>query len=107
MLNFLVAGCFKLMKKKMKILFLKVAEYVKNLRSGAWGSDKEIAVAATMFQVDIMVYSQFGRQGRKWLKFSPAFSNHNCTIPSTGLSLHLYHTRSLDHYDRVVLHLAE
>ena len=75
----------------------KVVEYVKNLRSGAWGSDKEITVAATMFQVDILVFSQFGRQGRKWLKFSPAFFNHNCTIPSTGISLYLYHsiTRSL------------
>ena len=98
---------FQINEEKNEDPVSKVAEYVKNLRSGAWGSDKEITVAATMFQVDIMVYSQFGRQGRKWLKFSPAFSNHNCTIPSTGLSLHLYHTRSLDHYDRVVLHLAE
>ena len=87
----------------------KVTEYLADKKrcSDVWGSDKEITVAATMFQVDKLIFSQFGRQGRKWLRFSPAFSNHNCTIPSTGISLHLYHTRTRDHYDRVVLHLAE
>ena len=84
----------------------KVKKYVKSCSRNAWGTDKEIMVAATMFQVDIMIYSHFGSQGRKWLKFSPAFSNHNCTIPSTRISLHLYHTQSGDHYDRVVPHLV-
>ena len=80
----------------------KVTSYTSSMCHNAWGTDKEITVAATMLQVDILVYSQFGKQGRKWLKFTPAFSNHNCTIPSTGITLHLYHTPSKDHYDRVI-----
>ena len=80
----------------------KVTSYTARLPNDAWGTDKEITVLATMFQVDILVFSQFGKQGRTWLKFTPAFSNHNCTIPSAGITLHLYHTPSRDHYDRVI-----
>ena len=72
----------------------------------AWGTDKEIIVAATMFQVNILTFSDFGKHKRTWLRFSPAFCNYNCTIPSVGIKLHLYHTVSRDHFDRVIPCLA-
>ena len=46
-------------------------------------------------------FSEFGPE-RKWSRFRPTFCNHHCTLTATGIHLHLYHTRSKDHYDRVV-----
>ena len=70
-------------------------------QNSAWGTEKEITVAATLFQADILIFSKFGR-GRKWLCFSPAFCNHTCTLKRCSIKLHLYHTKSSDHYHRVI-----
>ena len=86
------------------VLITSYIEHTQMCRS-AWGTDREIRMAATLFQSDILVFSEFGPEC-KWSRFRPAFRNRHCTLPATGIKLHLYHTRSLDHYERVVLRLA-
>ena len=53
----------------------------------AWGTEKEIHVAATLFQVDIVIYSEYGKQGRTWLHFHPIFSNDNCAMAPAGIKI--------------------
>lgn len=82
----------------------KVTTYIdksKMCQHKTWGTEKEITVASTLFQVDILIFSTLGR-GRKWLCFSLAFCNHACTLKPSRIKLHLYHTKCLDHYHRVV-----
>ena len=77
-------------------------QYIKNcnMHLTAWGTDKEIFSAATLLQVDIYIFSNFGASGRRWLKFEPIFRDKNCLAPS-DVKIYIYHTRSSDHYDRV------
>ena len=86
-------------------LIVSYIERTKVCSNAAWGTDKEMIVAATLFQTDILVFSQFGSK-RSWQCVRPAFRNDHCTLPAAGIKLHLYHTRSNDHYDRVVPHLT-
>ena len=71
----------------------------------AWGTEREIRVAATLLQSHIFISSEFGPEG-KWSRFRPAFHNRHCTLPANGIHLHLYHKRSKDHYDGVVTQLG-
>ena len=72
-----------------------------------WGSDIEIRAAATMLQVDVAVFSTSGPT-RVWLSFSPLYmykeeeTSTPICMPNRGFTLYLYHTRSGDHYNRVV-----
>ena len=76
--------------------------YIKksNMHLAAWATDKEIFSAATLLQVGICIFSDFGFSGRQWLRFKPIFTNENCLAPS-NFNIYIYHTRSGDHYDRV------
>ena len=82
----------------------KLTAYMKTsgVCHNAWGTEKEIYVAATLFQVDIVIYSEYGKQGRTWLYFHPIFSNNNCAMAPAGIKIYLYHTLAKDHYHRVV-----
>jgi len=68
------------------VLITSYIERTQMCRSG-WGTDREIRVAATLFQSDILVFSEFGPE-RKWSRFRPAFRNRHCTLPATGIKLH-------------------
>ena len=85
-----------------------VSTYVETsgMCDNAWGTEKEITVAATLFQVDILVFTEYGKE-RKWTKFFPAFSNLNCTITLTGTKFHIYHTPKKNHYHRVIPSLTD
>jgi len=48
-----------------------------------WGTEREIRVAATLFQSDILVFSEFGPE-RKWSRFRPTFHNRHCKLPATA-----------------------
>ena len=72
-----------------------------------WGSDIEIRAAATMLQVDVAVFCDFGLK-RVWQRYSPIYmyqeeeaSTPTC-MPNHGFTLYLYHTCTRDHYNRVV-----
>ena len=69
---------------------------------GMWGTLKEISAAATLIQADILIFTYFGEEERRQQRFSPVIRNHTCTLPANGVKLHLYHTKSGDHYNRVV-----
>ena len=66
-------------------------------KEGTWGSDKEIQIIATMFQLDILVFSKHPT-GRRFVCFHPVFVT-SCCMPSDGIRIFLYHNRSGDHYD--------
>ena len=72
----------------------------KHLDDCGWGTDREIRAFATLCQVDVCVYSDFGLH-RTWLKFSPLFFNAQC-MPKSSYKIYIYHTESKNHYDRVV-----
>ena len=70
--------------------------------SEAWGTDKEIRVAATMLQIDINVFCQYGSQ-RKWTSMYPDFTSSTCLTPHDTVKMYLYHL--IDHYDLVIPHV--
>ena len=74
---------------------------------GVWGTLREISAAATLFQADILIFTYFGEEERIWQRFSPVFCNCMCTLPAYGVKLHLYHTKSGDHYNRVLHQLGD
>ena len=81
-------------------------EEVEKMRQcGVWGTLREISAAATLFQADILIFTYFGEEERRWQCFSPVFRNHTCTLPANGVKLHLYHTG--DHYNRVLPQLGD
>ena len=53
----------------------KLTAYMKTsgVCQDAWGTEKETHVAATLFQVDIVIYSEYSKQGWTWLHFHQIF----------------------------------
>ena len=65
----------------------------------AWSTEYEVYAAATMFQVKIKVFSEYGHH-RVWHTYVPWFSNKTCMAPMQVM-LYLYHINS-NHYDLVI-----
>ena len=65
---------------------------------GFWGTEREIITAATLFQVDINVFCQYGNV-RTWMTNYPIFTNSTC-LPKSNVKLYLYH--KVDHYDLIL-----
>ena len=81
----------------------------------AWSTEYEVYAAATMFQVKIKVFSEYGDH-RVWHTYVPWFSNYsfcednqserngrkiNKTMAPMQVMLYLYHINS-NHYDLVI-----
>ena len=65
----------------------------------SWSTEYEIFAAATMFQVKIMVYSEYSNY-RDWHTYVPQFTNKTCMTPMSVM-LYLYHINR-NHYDLVI-----
>ena len=58
-----------------------------------WGTENEILAAATMFQVDVVMFINYGRE-RPWSKLKPLYVEETSTpicMPNHGFTLYLYH----------------
>ena len=65
----------------------------------SWSTEYEVYAAATMFQVKIMIFSEYSNY-RDWHTFVPRFTNKTCMTPMSVM-LYLYHINS-NHYDLVI-----
>ena len=72
----------------------------KNMNKCGWGTDHEIEAFATMLQIEVCVYSDFGRK-RAWLKYKPLFLNSVC-MDRRDYKIYVFNTEKRDHYDRVI-----
>ena len=69
-----------------------MTDYIKSNRLDecGWGTDHEILPFATLCQIDVCVYSDFGK-GRTWLKYQPLFCNGHVQCVCTQCWLHVPH----------------
>uniref|UniRef100_A0A1X7TMJ6 OTU domain-containing protein n=1 Tax=Amphimedon queenslandica TaxID=400682 RepID=A0A1X7TMJ6_AMPQE len=65
----------------------------------SWSTEYEVFAAATMFQVKIMVFSEYSNY-RDWHTYVPRFTNETCMTPMKVM-LYLYHI-ICNHYDLVI-----
>uniref|UniRef100_A0A1X7SXU9 OTU domain-containing protein n=1 Tax=Amphimedon queenslandica TaxID=400682 RepID=A0A1X7SXU9_AMPQE len=65
----------------------------------SWSTEYEVFAAATMFQVKIMVFSEYSNY-RDWHTYVPRFTNETCMTPMKVM-LYLYHINR-NHYDLVI-----
>uniref|UniRef100_A0A1X7SMN6 OTU domain-containing protein n=1 Tax=Amphimedon queenslandica TaxID=400682 RepID=A0A1X7SMN6_AMPQE len=65
----------------------------------SWSTEYEVFAAATMFQVKIMVFSEYSNY-RDWHTYVPRFTNETCMTPMKVM-LYLYHI-NCNHYDLVI-----
>ena len=65
---------------------------------GSWGTERELEVAAVMFQVDIFVFCQYGRDCA-WALTRPTFVRNN-GMSRSNVKLYIYHSHG--HYDLVL-----
>ena len=71
----------------------------KMLQKTSWATEKEIHVAATMFQVKVNVFSDYLNH-RDWYAYAPLFNNESCMTPM-NVMLYLYHING-NHFDLVI-----
>lgn len=67
--------------------------------NGSWGTDVELSVASTVFQIPIYTYTKYGDR-YTWLQFLPLVNGHDVNV-SSSCALYIQHT-SLCHYDAVI-----
>ena len=96
--RYLFAPIYNTQEKALKCL----ESYIESSgmhRITSWGSDKEIVVAATLFQANINIFCSYGSK-RSWTTVGPAFFNSTC-MPKANVELYLYHRgkREDRHYD--------
>ena len=65
----------------------------------SWSTEYDVFAAATMFQVKIMVYSEYSNY-RDWHTYVPRFTNKTCMTPMSVM-FYLYHINR-NHYDLVI-----
>ena len=96
--------CFShsLLATKLAEPVVSMKGYVKdsNMDKNALGTDIEIEVFATMLEIEVHVYSDFGRN-RAWLKYKPLFLNSHC-MDRSDCKIYILHNEKCDHYDRVI-----
>ena len=86
-----------------------VGNYIKKRKlrkNKEWGTDVEIRVAATMFQINIFVSLVGGFGVRSFVPYRPVFVNNTCMPPCDPMPcIYLYHvdTPGAEHYDLVHL----
>ena len=97
---------------------MPVEEYIteRDLRNPiTWGSDVEIMALCTLLQCTVHVWCDLTGGAawahviggtRHWVHMEPLFYNSTCvSYNNTHYNLYIYHNRSRDHYDRVVVSL--
>ena len=62
-----------------------ISSQMELFEQNVWGSDVEIYAAAQLFETDIYVYSAWGNNGNKWLKFT-SYTNGNACDESMYLT---------------------
>ena len=89
---------------------------IKDMRSPiSWGTDLEILAISTMLQCTTHVWCDLTGGAawahiiggtRHWAHLVPLFYNSTCvSYINTHYNLYIYHNRSRNHYDRVVVSL--
>ena len=90
-----------------KIAVSKYIEANKMRKNETWGTEVEIIVAATMFQITIFISCIYNdKEGRSWCNFEPMFSNGTCMARCAKIPcIYLYHVNvpKREHYDLVHL----
>ena len=79
----------------------------KRMDTRGWMSDIELQFIASLLQIKICVFATVAgrRQKRKWIFYNPAFKTEDCMRGTKDYHLHLYHSTTKDHFDRVVFNV--
>ena len=79
----------------------------KRMDTRGWMSDIELQFIASLLQIKICVFATVAgrRQKRKWIFYNPAFKTEDCMCGTKDYHLHLYHSTTKDHFDRVVFNV--
>ena len=98
---------------------MPIEEYIaeRDLRNPiTWGSDVEIMALCTLLQCTVHVWCDLTGGAawahviggtRHWVHMEPLFYNSTCvSYNNTHYNLYIYHNRSRNHYDRVVVSLT-
>ena len=81
----------------------------KRMDTRGWMSDIELQFIASFLQIKICVFTTVSgrRQQRKWVHYNPAFKTEECLRGTKDYHLHLYHSTTKDHFDRVVFNVYD
>ena len=81
----------------------------KRMDTRGWMSDIELQFIASFLQIKICVFTTvFGRRKqRKWVHYNPEFKTEECLRGTKDYHLHLYHSTTKDHFDRVVFNVYD